>query len=159
MKVSLAILVFSLFISGCASERYFSGNGVEALIYEENHEFEIMIKNRDAIRNKLTSLFMKTEALDREAIYYVSYKSEDIKYFVDETLKKDNKYSIYSDRISYAEDLSLKGDLNINVSFRKIKIQQCNPFEISRDIAQPDCFVESIRLKSVSYKSRLVGAR
>ncbi len=71
--VFIALLTSSLL--GCANERYFGGNGAEAIVYKENHSFEFAIKKRTETAKKIEQLIRDIESMDKGATYVVEYKS------------------------------------------------------------------------------------
>ncbi|MDN3699715.1 hypothetical protein ACFFUO_16610 [Vibrio artabrorum] len=157
MKKLVLMALFSLSLLGCTSERYFGGNGAEALVYKEHHSFEFSIKNRNETAKQLHALIDDIEALDKEATYVVDYKSTRSKKMLEKIFDQYPSHIIAPKRVVYRNSVLLSNDLKIQVTLRRLKTQQCKPAQIQTDLGQPDCFVESMRLKQVSYKSRLVG--
>ncbi|HGY9570767.1 TPA: hypothetical protein ACOJRH_001377 [Vibrio harveyi] len=153
--VLIALLTSSLF--GCATERYFGGNGAEAVVYKEHHSFEFAVKNRAETEKQIKQLIQKIESMDKEATYVIDYKSARSKTMLKKTFEQYPSHIIAPHRVEYRYTPALPSDLNIQVTLTRLQTQQCSPAQIQVQLGEPDCFVESMRLKQVSYKSRLVG--
>ncbi|CDT86088.1 hypothetical protein [Vibrio coralliirubri] len=154
------LLLMALFISsllGCASEQYFVGHGSEALVYKEHHNFEFAMKNRAETAKQLKGLIQDIESMDKEATYVVDYKSIRSKAMLQEIFEQYPSHVIAPQRVVYRSAQLLPSDLNIQVTLTRLKTQECTPAQIHVRLRQPDCFAESMRLKQVAYKSRLVG--
>ncbi|EHH1037159.1 hypothetical protein J7077_004309 [Vibrio parahaemolyticus] len=153
--VLIALLTSSLF--GCVTERYFGGNGTEALVYKEHHSFEFAVKNYAVTEQQIRQLIQKVESMDKDATYMIDYKSARGKTMLMKTFEQYPSHIIAPQRVEYRYTPALPSDLNIHVTLMRLKSQQCTPAQIQIQLGQPDCFVELMRLKQVSYKSRLVG--
>ena len=157
MKKLLLIALLTSSLLGCANERYFGGNGAEAVVYKENHSFEFAIKKRTETVEQIEHLIRKIESMDKGATYIVEYKSTRTKMMLEPIFKQYPSHIIAPKRVEYRSKSSLPSDLNIHVTLTRLKTQQCLPTKFNTRIGQPDCFVESMRLKQVSDKSRLIG--
>lgn len=144
-------------ITGCTTERYFDGNGAEALVYQEVHRVGYVIEKRKESLKKIEQLIALTESFDKEATYVVSYKSKQDRELAEKAFKQVAILAMTSSRIQYLQKPDMIADVRISVSVRQVRTQTCKPAQLLQEIAQPDCFVESMRLKQVAYKSRLVG--
>jgi hypothetical protein len=157
MKKLLLMALFTSTILGCASEQYFVGHGAEALVYKEHHSFEFTIKNRAETGKQLNELIQDIESMDKEATYIVDYKSNRSKQMLKAIFDQYPSHVIAPQRVLYRSAQLLPNDLNIQVTLTRLKTQECTPAQIHVRLRQPDCFAESMRLKQVAYKSRLVG--
>ncbi|MEZ8039587.1 hypothetical protein ACED25_08340 [Vibrio sp. 1F263] len=157
MKKSLIMALFNLSLLGCASEQYFVGQGAEALVYKEQHSFEFAMKNRDETTKQITALIQNIELMDKEATYAVDYKSIRSKAMLQSIFEEYPSHVIAPQRVLYRSVKLLPSDLKIQVTLTRLKTQKCAPAQIHVRLRQPDCFAESMRLKQVAYKSRLVG--
>lgn len=157
MKKLLLMVLFTSTILGCASEQYFVGHGAEALVYKEHHSFEFTMKNRAETGKQLNELIQDIESMDKEAIYIVDYKSNRSKQMLKAIFDQYPSHVIAPQRVLYRSAQLLPNDLNIQVTLTRLKTQECTPAQIHVRLRQPDCFAESMRLKQVAYKSRLVG--
>ncbi|WP_060981930.1 hypothetical protein [Vibrio splendidus] len=157
MKKLLLMALFTYSLLGCASEQYFVGHGSEALVYKEHHSFEFAMKNRGETAKQLKGLIQDIESMDKEAIYVVDYKSTRSKAMLQEIFKQYPSHVIAPQRVVYRSSQLLPNDLNIQVTLTRLNTQECTPAQIHVQLRQPDCFAESMRLKQVAYKSRLVG--
>lgn len=155
--LGLPLAVAMLLVSGCTSERYFNGNGAEAIVYQELHRVDYVIKQREATLSNMEKFIALSESSDKEAKYVVSYKSKSAKNLAEQAFSKFDALMIFPSRVQYHQDTSSVADVSITVAVHKIKTQTCQPAQIQQEIGQPDCFVETMRLKQVAYKSRLVG--
>ena len=153
----LFMILFTSSLFGCATERYFGGNGAEAVVYKEHHHFDFVIKNRTETAKQLKALIQDIELIDKEATYRVDYKSAASKKMLQTIFAQYPSHVVAPQRVLYRHALLLPNDLNIQVTLTRLKTQQCLPAQIQIQLGQPDCFVESMRLKQVSYKSRLLG--
>ena len=157
MKKLVLMALFATSLFGCASEQYFIGLGAEALSYKEHHNFEFEIKNSAKTAQQLDALIQEIESTDKEATYVVDYKSAASKQMLKEIFKQYPSHLIAPQRVVYRNAQLLPSDLNIQVTLTRLKTQMCKPAQIHVRLRQSDCFVESMRLKQVAYKSRLVG--
>ncbi len=157
MKKLLLMALFTSLLLGCTSEQYFVGHGSEALVYKEHHNFEFAMKNRGETAKQLKGLIQDIESMDKEATYVVDYKSIRSKAMLQEIFKQYPSHAIAPQRVVYRSAQLLPNDLNIRVTLTRLKTQECTPAQIHVRLRQPDCFAESMRLKQVAYKSRLVG--
>ncbi|MCK8086241.1 MULTISPECIES: hypothetical protein [Vibrio] len=157
MKKLLLMALFTSSLLGCASEQYFVGHGSEALVYKEHHNFEFAMKNRAETAKQLKGLIQDIESMDKEATYVVDYKSIRSKAMLQEIFEQYPSHVIAPQRVVYRSAQLLPSDLNIQVTLTRLKTQECTPSQIHVRLRQPDCFAESMRLKQVAYKSRLVG--
>ena len=157
MKKLLLMALFTSSLLGCASEQYFVGHGSEALVYKEHHSFEFAMKNRGETAKQLKGLIQDIESMDKEATYIVDYKSIRSKAMLQEIFEQYPSHVIAPQRVVYRSAQLLPSDLNIQVTLTRLKTQECTPAQIHVRLRQPDCFAESMRLKQVAYKSRLVG--
>ncbi|WP_038880826.1 hypothetical protein [Vibrio jasicida] len=153
--VLITLLTSSLF--GCASERYFGGNGAEALVYKEHHNFEFAIKKQAETTKQIKQLIHDIESMDKEATYVVDYRSTRSKTMLEQIFSQYPSHIVAPQRVTFRNAPHLSNELSIQVTLTRMKTQQCTPAQIHVQLGQPDCFVESMRLKQVSYKSRLVG--
>ncbi|PME34753.1 hypothetical protein BCV39_20250 [Vibrio sp. 10N.286.55.E10] len=157
MKKLALIALFSTSLFGCVSEQYFVGQGAEALVYKEHHSFEFVIKKRDKTAQQISDLIQEIESVDKEATYVVDYKSAANKQLLQSIFKQYPSHIITPQRVVYRYAQSLPSDLGIKVTLTRLKTQTCKPAQIHVNLRQSDCFVESMRLKQVAHKSRLVG--
>ncbi|CAK2484533.1 hypothetical protein [Vibrio crassostreae] len=157
MKKLLLMALFTTSLLGCASEQYFVGHGSEALVYKEHHNFEFAVKNRGETAKQLKGLIQDIESMDKEATYVVDYKSPRTKQMLQVIFEQYPSYLIAPQRVTYRSAQLLPTDLNIQVTLTRLKTQECKPAQIHVRLRQQDCFTESMRLKQVAYKSRLVG--
>ena len=157
MKKLLLMALFTTSLFGCTSEQYFVGQGSEALVYKEHHSFEFAMKNRAETTKQITALIQDIESMDKEATYVVDYKSPRTKQMLQAIFKQYPSHLIAPQRVTYRSAQLLPTDLNIQVTLTRLKTQECKPAQIHVRLRQPDCFAESMRLKQVAYKSRLVG--
>ncbi|MDA0154824.1 hypothetical protein OH460_21100 [Vibrio sp. Makdt] len=157
MKKLGLMALFAISLFGCASEQYFVGHGSEALVYKEHHSFKFEIKSRAETTKQLDVLIHKIESMDKEATYLVDYKSAVDKKMLQGIFEQYPSHIIAPQRVVYRHAQLLPTDLNIQVTLTGLKSQECTPAQIHVRARQSDCFVESMRLKQVAYKSRLVG--
>jgi hypothetical protein len=157
MKQLVLIILMTSSLLGCVTERYFGGNGSEALVYKEKHTFSFVIKNLAQTETELNRLVSEIESTDNEATYVIDYKKLASKKMLEQIFSRYPSHVIAPERIVYRRALSSPSDLNIRVTLTRLRTQQCLPAQIEVESRQPDCFIESMRLKQVSYKSQLVG--
>ncbi|TCN77164.1 hypothetical protein EDB62_107155 [Vibrio crassostreae] len=157
MKKLLLMALFTTSLLGCTSEQYFVGQGSEALVYKEHHNFEFAMKNRGETAKQLKGLIQDIESMDKEATYVVDYKSPRTKQMLQAIFEQYPSHLIAPQRVTYRNAQLLPSDLNIQVTLTRLKTQECKPAQIHVRLRQQDCFTESMRLKQVAYKSRLVG--
>jgi hypothetical protein len=157
MKKLLLTTLLASSLLGCATERYFGGNGVEALVYKEHHSFSFVIKNKTETERELRRLVAKIESTDNEATYVIDYKKISSKRMLENIFAQYPAHVAEPKRAVYRHANSLPNDLRVRVTLRLMKTQQCLPAQIEVESRQSDCFLESTRLKQVSYKSKLVG--
>lgn len=157
MKKLLLMALFTTSLFGCASEQYFVRQGSEALVYKEHHSFEFAMKNRSETTKQISALIQDIESMDKEATYVVDYKSSRSKQMLQAIFEQYPSHLIAPQRVEYRSVQLLPSDLNIQVTLTRLKTQECKPAQIHVRLRQQDCFVESMRLKQVAYKSRLVG--
>ncbi|OQQ10185.1 hypothetical protein BK411_00155 [Vibrio splendidus] len=157
MKKLLLMALFTTSLLGCTSEQYFVGQGSEALVYKEHHNFEFAMKNRGETAKQLKGLIQDIESMDKEATYVVDYKSPRTKQMLQAIFEQYPSHLIAPQRVTYRSAQLLPSDLNIQVTLTRLKAQECKPAQIHVRLRQQDCFTESMRLKQVAYKSRLVG--
>lgn len=157
MKNRILITLLISLLSGCATERYFGGNGAEALVYKENHNFGFAIKKRAESEQQIGRLIAEIESIDKEATYIVDYKKAQNKKILTKIFAQYPSHLIAPERVEYRLSPSLTEDLTIRATLTRIKTQRCEPAEIGVESGQRNCFVESMRYKQVSYKSKLVG--
>ena len=115
------------------------------------------MKNRAETTKQITALIQDIESMDKEATYVVDYKSPRTKQMLQAIFKQYPSHLIAPQRVTYRSAQLLPTDLNIQVTLTRLKTQECKPAQIHARLRQQDCFVESMRLKQVAYKSRLVG--
>ncbi|CAK1969441.1 Lipoprotein [Vibrio crassostreae] len=157
MKKLLLMALFTTSLLGCTSEQYFVGQGSEALVYKEHHNFEFAMKNRGETAKQLKGLIQDIESMNKEATYVVDYKSPRTKQMLQAIFEQYPSHLIAPQRVTYRSAQLLPTDLNIQVTLTRLKTQECKPAQIHVRLRQQDCFAESLRLKQVAYKSRLVG--
>ncbi|MEZ8064443.1 MULTISPECIES: hypothetical protein [Vibrio] len=157
MKKLLLMVLFTSTILGCASEQYFVGHGAEALVYKEHHSFDFTMKNRAETTKQINALIQDIESMDKEATYIVDYKSNRSKQMLQAIFAQYPPHVIAPQRVLYRSAQLLPIDLKIQVTLTRLKTQECAPAQIHVRLRQSDCFAESMRLKQVAYKSRLVG--
>lgn len=156
MKTFIYIVVSSLLLVGCANEKYFSGNGFEALGYQEQHEFEFTVQDTEQFKQQLTTLVTTIASEDREAAYLIEYRTAQHKALISDIFK--TSFSAKNRPVfELNRNQALASDIKMNVAIYRLSAQKCLPSDIRVDLNQPDCFVESMRLKQVAYKSRVVG--
>ena len=157
MKKLILITLVASSLLGCATERYFGGNGAEALVYEENHNFGFAIKKRAESEKQIRRLIAEIESIDKEATYIIDYKKVQNKKMLTKIFAQYPSHLIAPERVEYRHSPALNEDLTIQATLTRIKTQRCEPAEIGVESGQRNCFVESMRFKQVSYKSKLVG--
>ncbi|OIN25691.1 hypothetical protein [Vibrio barjaei] len=157
MKKLIIIVFLVSTLLGCASERYFGGNGAEAITYQEHHNFDFAIKNYDETAKQISALVKDIESTDKEATYVIDYKDTRSKKMLEKIFDQYPSHKVAPQRVEFKHVRTMRSDLKIQVALTRLKTQYCAPAQIQHQIGQPDCFVESMRLKQVSYKSRLVG--
>ncbi len=155
--LALAFVLLLTGITGCTTERYFDGNGAEALVYQEVHRVDYVINNRSESQQKMEQLIALSESFDKEAAYVVAYKSTADRQLAEKAFKQFSTLAVTPSRVQYRQEQDMIANVRISVAVRQLKTQICQPAQLQQDIAQPDCFVETMRLKQVAYKSRLVG--
>jgi hypothetical protein len=153
----LSALMIALLMSGCTAERYFGGNGAEALVYTENHRYEIVVKDKHVAQKQLQNLVASVESHDPEATYRVEYKSKTNKDMLAKIFANYASHRGFKERVVYRYNSAMSSDLSVDIAVRKLKTQPCSPAQLQVELASPDCFVEAMRLKQVAYKSRLLG--
>jgi hypothetical protein len=152
-----ALTLTCLAISACSSERYFGGNGAEALVYDEHHSYEVRIKNKPAVRAQLADVIANFESIDKEATYHVEYRTSAAKKLMQTLFASYQTHEVDPQRVIYLHNKNLLADLKMDVTVKKIKTEPCQAAQIQKELTTRDCFVESMRVKQVAYKSRLVG--
>ncbi|MGF1771133.1 hypothetical protein L4C42_02365 [Vibrio wakamikoensis] len=152
-----AFTLTCLAISACSSERYFGGNGAEALVYDEHHSYEVRIKNKPAVRAQLANIIDNFESIDRAAIYHVEYRTSDARKLLQTLFASYQTHEVDPQRVVYLHNKNLLADLKMDVTVKKIKTEPCQGAQIQKELAIRDCFVETMRAKQVAYKARLVG--
>ncbi|WP_264876901.1 hypothetical protein [Vibrio agarivorans] len=157
MKIIFVVFASIIFLAGCANEKYFAGNGFEALAYQEHHEFEFTIKDSKQFQSQFLQLVEAISSEDKEASYRVEYKTNTHQKLVDKVFTRYRSNNVMPLTVEFVKNQKLEGDLQVVVAIRRFSHQTCSPLEIRTDLGQPDCFVESMRLKQVAYKSRVVG--
>lgn len=146
-----------LAISACSSERYFGGNGAEALVYDEHHSYEVRIKNKPAVRAQLADVIANFESIDKDATYHVEYRTPAAKTLMQTLFASYQTHEVDPQRVVYLHNKNLLADIKVDVTVKKIKTGTCQGAQIQKELTTRDCFVESMRVKQVAYKSRLVG--
>ncbi|GAM66526.1 hypothetical protein JCM19236_3978 [Vibrio sp. JCM 19236] len=70
-----SLMLVLVCLSGCSAERYFTGNGAEALVYEEWHSFDIDLRGHPDQQQVIERLIEQIQQQDPYAQYTVLYKS------------------------------------------------------------------------------------
>ncbi|WP_172380907.1 hypothetical protein [Vibrio sp. Vb339] len=151
--------LFTTSLLGCASQEHFVGYGAEALVHTEQHSFEFVITKRVESSKQLNAWIQDIESMDREAVYVVDYRSTASKQMLQNIFEQYPSHVIAPLRVSYRSAQLLPSDLKIQATLTRLTTQPCTPANIHLGLLQLDCFAESMRLKQVAYKSRLLGGQ
>ena len=157
MRTRVLCICLSLLMFGCTTERYFIGDGVEALVYQENHTVELNIKNKSASKAYLTQLIESIEKQNADARYTFVYRQAKTKALFEQTLMAFPELKLKNHRVSYQQESQLRSDALVKVTLHKVKTERCAPSQVLVESYQRNCFVESSRMQQVVNKSKLVG--
>lgn len=158
------LLIFGLImvmtnLTGCAAERYFSGNGTEALIYEEWHSYDIDIQDSSEAQEVIATIVRRIQNRDSRAQYNVYYRSSISKTLFESVVKDFRELSSLRNQVTYRHNPHNITDLTMRVKVHAIHTAQCQAIELFKETDELNCFSESARLKQVANKQRLVGGR
>lgn len=157
MKTGIIALLLSAMLFGCTTERYLVGDGVEALVYEENHRFEFNVKKQVPLETQLTKLIQAVEKQNAAAHYSIAYRRKEMKRIAQEAFKHFPELTLNNHRVDFEYQATEKADLVVNITLHKIKTEQCKPSQVLVETYQRNCFIESSRMQQVVNKTRLVG--
>ena len=159
MMQRLLIVSLLTLLSGCAAERYFGGNGLEAVVYQQKHTIEMSVKDTARAQTQLEALFATIEKQDTGAQYLIEYKNQASKAILEKSLASYPLLQLKSDKVILLKNQQLLTDVKLQVSFYALKTEQCQPVQFGVEHSQLNCFSESARLKQVANKSRITGAQ
>lgn len=159
MMKRLLIASLLTMLSGCAAERYFGGNGLEALVYQQKHTIEMSVKDAARAQSQLNTLFSTIEDQDTGAQYFIEYKNKASKAVLDQSLALYPRLQLKNDKVVLVNNKQLMTDIKLQVSFYVLKTEQCQPVQMGVEHSQMNCFSESARLKQVANKSRITGVQ
>ncbi|MCW8344690.1 hypothetical protein MD535_01445 [Vibrio sp. ZSDZ65] len=159
MMKQLLIVSLLIMLSGCAAERYFGGNGLEALVYQQKHTIEMSVQDTARAQSQLEALFSTIEDQDTGARYFIEYKNKAAKSLLDQSLASYPRLQLKNDKVVLVNNKQLLTDIKLQVSFYVLKTEQCQPVQFGVEHSQLNCFSESARLKQVANKSRITGAQ
>ncbi|WP_112479847.1 hypothetical protein [Vibrio variabilis] len=157
MKNGLLALLVCVFIVGCSAERYFVGNGVEALIYEEKHRVELVVKERSQSATQLAQVIDAAERQNATAHYTFIYRTKAMKSLAQGVLSDYPELTLDNHRVSYLYQANETADLIINITLHKLNTELCKPSQVLVETYQRNCFIESSRMQQVVNKPKLVG--
>ncbi|MFA0439123.1 hypothetical protein BCU70_06825 [Vibrio sp. 10N.286.49.C2] len=157
MTFRILILSAMLILSGCASERYFGGNGLEALVYQQRHTVEMSIQDEKQAQQKLNALFSAVEGEDTGALYSIEYRNNAGKVLIDRIIDDYPALKVKKHKVTLAKNTQLLSDLKLQITFYALQTEECHAAQIGFEHSQTNCFSESARLKQVANKSRLLG--
>ncbi|MCL9774881.1 hypothetical protein [Vibrio methylphosphonaticus] len=157
MTFRLLLVCAILSLSGCTTERYFGGNGLEALVYQQHHTIEMSIQDKTHAQQRLSALFSSVEDEDTGALYHIEYRSNVGKVLIDTIINDYPAFKVKKDKVTLAKNTKLLSDLKVQITFYALETEQCHAAQIGFEHSQTNCFSESARLKQVANKSRLLG--
>lgn len=157
-------LVFSLMIimlnlSGCAAERYFTGNGAEAIVYEQWHTFDIDLRGHSSQQEEIARLIEKIHQQDPYAQYTVLHRNNNSKQVFSAATQGLTELSSATKRVHYIYSPDNIADLTIRARVLAAHTELCQAIELFKKTGQINCFVESARIKQVANKQRLIGGQ
>ncbi|HAV1547083.1 TPA: hypothetical protein ACX3EK_001962 [Vibrio parahaemolyticus] len=155
MRRTLMTLLGIILLTGCA-ERYFSGSGVEALIYPETHVYQLTIKSVSESAEQLGDIIDKVSEIDSGGHYLLEYRNSKGKKVVQHTLKTRATLPLRADSLELKPNSTIDSDLLLTVTYHAMMTQACKPAEIERANPSRNCFSEVARMKQVSHKERIV---
>lgn len=154
---SLILVLVSL--SGCSAERYFIGNGAEAVVYEEWHSFDIDLRGHPDQQQVVGKLIEQIQQQDPYAQYRVLYKNDNSKRVFSSAAQEFTELSIPNKRVHYSHSPDNIADLTIRARVLAAHTEKCQAIELFKRTGQINCFVESARVKQIANKQRLTGGQ
>lgn len=149
-----SLLLTVLLMSGC-TETYFSGNGSEALVYQETHT--VQMNNSVNLKQQISDILKQVQHEDSNAFIKAEYKNRLSKRALQQALNQYTVYQVKNYRVSYQYNPRLDSDIKLNINMTKLKTEACRPAELSRETWQTNCFVETSRMRQVVDRSSLIG--
>lgn len=157
MRSRILALLASVMLFGCTAERYFVGDGAEALVYQENHRFEFTVKQPASVKSQLDQLIQTAEKQNATAHYLIVYRTKGMKQLAQDVLTRFPELTLNNHRVGYEYQATEKVDLVINIMLHKVKTERCKPSQVQVETYKRNCFIESSRMQQVVNKNRLVG--
>ncbi|WP_418641446.1 hypothetical protein ACNUDM_07890 [Vibrio chaetopteri] len=157
MRSRILALLASVMLFGCTAERYFVGDGVEALVYQENHRFEFTVKQPASVKSQLVQLVQAAEKQNATAHYSIVYRTKGMKQLAKDAMKRFPELTLNNHRVDYKYRAKEEADLVVNITLHKVKAESCKPSQVMLETYKRNCFVESSRMQQVVNKNRLVG--
>ncbi|MEZ9246026.1 hypothetical protein AB4179_17450 [Vibrio lentus] len=154
---SLMLLLVNL--SGCSAERYYTGNGTEAVVYEEWHSFDIDLRGHEDQEKVIARLIEKIHQQDPYAQYTVLHRNNNSKQVFSAATQGLTELSSATKRVHYIYSPDNIADLTIRVKMLAAHTELCQAIELFKKTGQINCFVESARIKQVANKQRLIGGQ
>ncbi|GAM60287.1 hypothetical protein JCM19232_620 [Vibrio ishigakensis] len=154
-----SLMLVLVCLSGCSVERYFTGNGAEALVYEEWHSFDIDLRGHPDQQQVLERLIEQIQQQDPYAQYTVLYKNNKNKQVFYSASKGFIELSKINERVNYIYSPENIVDLTIRAKVLAAYTETCQAVRIFKETGQINCFVESARVKQIANKQRLVGGQ
>lgn len=154
----IILLTFALLLSACV-DRPLPAKGAEALIYPEEHSFNIDVKRHGltATQNKVTQIiadFLPAASDTDWIITYRSLREQNIAQNAEQQLKQAG---VSPERIKRQKSPSMSRDIVIKIKQYQLITENCPPYRFGPNTVKTGCFVETLRMKQIASPSQLTA--
>ncbi|PSW07393.1 hypothetical protein [Photobacterium lipolyticum] len=154
----IILLTFALLLSACV-DKPLPAKGAEALIYPEEHSFNIDVK-----RHGLTATQSRVEAIITDFLpaapdtdWVISYRTLREQKIAKKAEQQLNQAGVSPRRIKRQQLPSQANDIVIKIKQYHLITENCSAYQINTNTVKTGCFVETLRMKQIASPSRLAA--
>ncbi len=154
----IILLAFALLLSACV-DKPLPAKGAEALIYPEEHSFNIDVKRHGltATQNRVTQIITDFLPAAPDTDWVISYRTLREQKIAKKAEQQLKQAGVSPKRIKRQQFPSLASDIVIKIKQYHLITENCPAYRFSPNTVKTGCFVETLRMKQIASPSRLAA--
>lgn len=153
----LLVLTTCIYLAACA-DSHFSNKGMEALVYQERHQFTVEQKKQNSHQlnmqfNKILSQFKHELAATQ---WQLSYSHAGGKQAAQQLQSLLLQQGILANSIQLQQRQQVTGLLVVNTQVYKLLTEDCPVYVFDSHPLRQGCFIDAMRLKQVDNPKNLI---
>ena len=154
----IILLTFALLLSACV-DKPLPAKGAEALIYPEEHSFNIDVKRHGltATQNRVETIITDFLPAAPDTDWVISYRTLREQKIAKKAEQQLKQAGVSPKRIKRQQLPSLSSDIVIKIKQYHLITENCPAYQFSPNTVKTGCFVETLRMKQIASPSRLAA--